>query len=428
MMETKEASTTKQGKLKHQIRLVTLLWMLVGPGVLAMIGDNDAGGVLSYVLTGAQFGIGFFIPFVLLLGPLTYTVQEMVMRLCIVTQQGFTNLISIHFGRFWSRCSLVTLMINNILSLITEFIGMSAGLTILGIPFVYGDIISLTCVVSLAIFGNYWSKERLALFLGSLNIVFLIISIMTHPSLAAIGHAFTHWSVPPHAGQLLLWYMIATIGNAFAPWMIFFQGSAVIDKGMTINEMSFGRLDTAIGSACQVIIAAMIILFGAALNASSGNLISTLSGPIQIIHAYSTISGSVIAYLFAFGLFNAGFLAAFTISTSTSWTFATTLGWAKSLNDKLSKAPKFYGLYIGSVTLAAATVLIPTLPLNLMAIATQFVSAILIVPSLTFLLLLTYNKKIMGSYANGVVYNTWGWLIVVGITLLSLTLVVHVLN
>jgi Mn2+/Fe2+ NRAMP family transporter len=427
-MKTQETFSTQHQQQKHSVRPTSILWLILGPGLIAMIGDNDAGGVLSYVLTGAEFGIGFFIPLILLLGPLTYTVQEMVMRLCIVTQQGFTNLISLHFGRFWARFSLFTLMTNNILSLITEFIGMSAGLAILGVPFAIADIISLACVISIAIFGNYLTKERLAIILGAFNVIFLVISIMTHPSLTKIANAFTHFTIPNHTGSLLLWYIIATIGNAFAPWMIFFQGSAVLDKGMTTKDIPYGRLDTAIGSTCQVIIAVMIILFGAALYTPSGNLLPFLSGPMEIIHAYTVATGPVVADLFAFGLFNAGFLAAFTISTSTAWTFANTLGWANSLNDKPTKAPKFYAIYIGSLCIAAAIVLVPSLPLSLMAVMAQFVSAILIVPSLIFLLLLTYNKRIMGEYANGSTYNMRGWLIVGGITLLSVALVLHVVH
>lgn len=196
-MDIQEKIDTPIQRQKPRFQLMNVFWIVLGPGLLAMIGDNDAGGVLSYVITGAQFGIGFFIPFILLLGPLTYTVQEMVMRLCVVTQRSFTALISERFGSFWAKFSLGTLFVNNILSLITEFIGMSAGLSSLGIPFVASDLLSLVIVFALAIFGNYWTKERLALFLGMLNVVFLVVSFMTHPSFTKIEGAFTHWSVRP---------------------------------------------------------------------------------------------------------------------------------------------------------------------------------------------------------------------------------------
>jgi len=305
---------------------------------------------------------------------------------------------------------------------------MSAGLSILGIPFVASDLLSLVIVIALSIFGSYWTKERLALFLGTLNVVFLVVSFMTHPNIAKIGNAFSHWSIPAQTHTLFLWYIIATIGNAFAPWMIFFQGGAVLDKGMTVKDLRFGRLDTVIGSVSQVLIAAILIICGAALYTPSSNVVASLSGPLQFIHAYAQHIGVVGADLFAFGLFNAGFLAAFTISMSTPWTFATTLGWAKSLNDKIHKAPKFYGMYIGSVTVAALIVLIPSLPLNLMAVIAQFVSAILIIPTLFFLLLLARDRRVMGKYANSAFYNAWGWFILVGITVLSILLLYNVVR
>ncbi|QSO46357.1 divalent metal cation transporter [Alicyclobacillus mengziensis] len=422
MMDIQEKIDAPTQERKPRFQLMTLFWIVLGPGLLAMIGDNDAGGVLSYVITGIQFGIGFFIPFILLLAPLTYTVQEMVMRLCVVTQRSFTTLISERFGTFWVKFSLGTLLVNNILSLITEFIGMSAGLSMLGIPFVASDLLSLVIVIVLAIFGSYWTKERLALLLGTLNVVFLVVSFMTHPSLAKIGNAFTYWSIPAQTHTIFLWYIIATIGNAFAPWMIFFQGGAVLDKGMTVKDLRFGRLDTVTGSVSQVVIAAILIICGAALYTPSGNVMASLSGPLQVIHAYAKHIGIAGEDLFAFGLFNAGFLAAFTISMSTSWTFATTLGWANSLNDKVHKAPKFYGIYIGSVILAALIVLIPSLPLNVMAVIAQFVSAILIIPALFFLLFLARDRRLMGKYANGTLYNAWGWFILVGIAVLSVLL------
>ncbi|RIV23126.1 divalent metal cation transporter [Alicyclobacillaceae bacterium I2511] len=420
-MESPEIEITQKQRKPH-IFPMKLLWLVIGPGLLAMIGDNDAGGVLSYVITGAQFGVGFFIPFVLLLGPLTYTVQEMVMRLCIVTQRSFTQLIQEQFGKWWVTVSLSTLMVNNLLSLVTEFIGMTAGLTTLGLPFAVSDLVSLCLVVVLALAGSYWTKERLALFLGSLNLVFLVVSFMTHPSLSRVAHAFTNWSIPSGVHSLLLLYLIATIGNAFAPWMIFFQGNAVLDKGMTVKDLRLGRLDTALGSFIQVVIAAILILCGTALYGPSHNIVASLSGPAQVIAAYLQHAGPVASDLFAFGLFNAGFLAAFTISMSTAWTFASTLGWARSLDDKWHQAPRFYGIYLGSVVIAALVVLIPSLPLTLMAIVAQFTSAILMIPALIFLLLLVGNQKIMGRYHNRPLYQLWGWVITSGITGLSLVL------
>lgn len=396
----------------------TLFWALIGPGFLAAMADNDAGGVISYAVTGAQFGIGLFVPLVLLLAPLLYTVQEMSMRLGVVTQEGFSRLALKRYGRFWGFYHITTLALENLLTLITEFIGMMAGLVILGFPMWIGSLICLLLVVSFVIFTGYWTKERIALFIGALNLIFLVVAGMTHPSIAQIAHAFVTWNVPPALQGGLIWYVIATIGNAIAPWMIFFQGSGTIDKGITSQELRFGRIDTAFGSIVQVIIAAGVIVLGAALFGKVDNIAN--AGPSDIITSLNQVVGRWPAILFGLGLFNTGFLASITVSLSSSWSIAELFGWSKSLNDKITEAPKFYLIYIGSLVLAALTILIPNLPLNLIAIAAQVIGGILTVPLLIFLVLMTSNRELMGNYRTKLFGRIWGWTMVALLTGLSI--------
>ncbi|PWI58742.1 NRAMP family divalent metal transporter [Sulfoacidibacillus thermotolerans] len=402
-----------------------ILWALLGPGMLAMIGDNDAGGVIEYAVTGIQFGIGLFIPLILCLAPLTFTIQEMTMRLSAVTQIGFTKLVFRHFGRFFGYYSLATLMIENLLTLMTEFIGMTAGLMMMGLPLWGSDLLSLLLVVSLAIFTGYWTKERLALFVSALNAVFILVAFLTHPSLSAVAHAFTAWSIPHHLQGSVIWFVVATVGNAIAPWMIFFQGSAAIDKGITAKELRLGRIDTLIGSLVQVFIAVAIVLCGAVLYGHIQNVASV--GPTAIIHALSSNVGRTAGILFGFGLFNAGFLASITISLSSSWTVADAFGFARSLNDKISTAPKFYAVYIGSLVAAAAAILVPGLPLNFIAVLSQALGAMVMIPILLFLVILTSNREIMGNYANGGFQRVWGFTIALVLISLTVTLVIQTL-
>lgn len=391
-------------------RYMWMFWALLGPGLLAAMADNDAGGVISYTVTGIQFGIGLFVPLVICLAPLTFTIQEMSMRLSAVTQQGFSRLARIRYGRFWGYYHICTLAFENVLTLITEFIGMTAGLVMLGLPMWLSDLICLLLIVSFVIFTGYWTKERIALFVGAFNVVFLVVAGLTHPSMAAIGHAFASWNVPDALKGGLIWYVIATIGNAIAPWMIFFQGSGTIDKGVTSRELHLSRIDIAFGCLVQVLIAAGVIICGASLfghmqNASSSN-------PSDLIHALDHVVGRWPAILFGLGLFNAGFLASITISLSSSWSIAELFGWSKSLNDKISDAPKFYAVYIGSLILAALAVLIPNLPLNLFSIITQVIGGILMAPLLVFLVLMTSDKKLMGAYTTKLFGRLWSWLMV----------------
>jgi Mn2+/Fe2+ NRAMP family transporter len=385
-----------------------LFWVLIGPGLLAAMADNDAGGMISYCVTGVKFGIGLFIPLVLCLVVVTYTVQEMAMRLGTVTQTGFTKLICDHYGRSWLYYHLTTLFSENLLTLVTEFIGMTAGLIILGLPLWASDLTGLLLILSITVFTGYWTKERLALLIGALNVIFVVVACMTHPSLAAIGHAFAAWNVPAHSGDVS-WYVIALIGNAIAPWMIFYQGSAYIDKGVVAENLRFGRIDTYIGCAVQVVIAACAIVAGAALFGHLQN-VSAL-GPSDVIGAFDTFVGRLPAVLFALGIFNAGLLASITVSLSSSWSVSEAFGWSKSLNDKIADAPKFYAIYIGSVVAAAVAILIPHLPLNFMAILAQIIGGFLTAPILVFLILLTNNKQLMGKYKNGLGGNIFAWTI-----------------
>ncbi|WP_249175305.1 divalent metal cation transporter, partial [Clostridium tyrobutyricum] len=192
------------------------LWALIGPGFLAAIGDNDAGGLISYSVTGMKFGISLFIPLSICLVIITYTVQEMSMRLSVVTQTGFTSLIKKYYGNSWIKYHITTICMENILMLTTEFIGMSAGLVVLGLPMWVSVLISLVLVLSVITMAGYWTKERLTLFIGFFNIVFIIIAFMTHPSIKNIAYTFIAWNYPKES-QNLFWYIVAIIGNAVAP-------------------------------------------------------------------------------------------------------------------------------------------------------------------------------------------------------------------
>ncbi|QRF23670.1 divalent metal cation transporter [Alicyclobacillus sp. TC] len=391
-------------------RYIWIFWALLGPGLLAALADNDAGGVISYAATGVQFGIGLFIPLVLCLAFLTFTVQEMSMRLGAVTQEGFSRLALRRYGKFWGFYHITTLAFENLLTLVTEFIGMTAGLTLLGLPLWLSDLICFVFIVSFAIFTGYFTKERIALLVGALNVVFLVVAGMTHPSLASIGHAFVAWNVPTSLRGGVIWFVIATVGNAIAPWMIFFQGSGTIDKGVSSRELILGRIDTAFGCLVQVIVAAGIIIVGASLFGHMSNVSS--AGPAQIIDALHHSYGRWVAILFGIGLFDAGFLASITVSLSSSWSISELFGWSKSLNDTLRQAPKFYAVYIGSLLFAALAILVPHLPLDFLSILAQVVGGILMTPLLIFLVVMTSDKRLMGQYRTKIFGRVWGWLMV----------------
>ena len=396
------------------LRQLLLIWLLVGPGILVMLGDNDAGGILTYATTGARFGLGFFIPFLVLMVPIAYVVQEMTVRLGAVTGRGHAELIFARFGPFWGWFSLVDLAIGNLLTLVTEFIGMGAGLAFFGVPLLIGVPCSAATVLGIAIFGRYWTAERLTLGLAGFNLVFVPVALLAHPDPTQITNALLSFSLPGGFTSAALFLIIANVGTTIAPWMLFFQQSAVVDKGLTESDIPHGRLDTAVGSVAMGIISvAIVIATGATLHPAGIN-VANLS-QADFIRALVPFIGSVGARLFALGLIEAGLVAAITINLSTSWAFGEVFGWAHSLNSRLQEAPWFYLIYVASVAIAASIVLIPGAPLELITLMVQLVATLLMPPALLFLLLLLNDRELMGRWANGRWANNFSALIVVGL-------------
>ena len=254
-----------QGEKRSVKRSLFMVLGLLGPGLVAALADNDAGGVISYAVTGAKFGVGLFIPLTLLMVLITYTVQEMAMRLGIVAESSYNTLVKQKYGKFWMIYQLLSLVVENFITLMTEFIGMSAGLVILGLPMWAAVLIGLVLVLAIALFRGYATKEKIAVGVGCLNIVFIVIACITKPDWNAIANSFITWAVPIGEQGNIIWYMIALVGNAIAPWMIFYQNSAYINKGSKKEDLRKGKMDTVIGCVLQVVIAVFIILIGAAL-------------------------------------------------------------------------------------------------------------------------------------------------------------------
>ena len=393
-------------------RKLRLLWALLGPGIISLLANNDAGGMISYTMTGATFGISLFLPLLFVLAPVGYNFQEMSMRLSAVTQTEYRELLLLRFGRFWCYSSVSALALANLLYIITEFVGMTAGLMVVGLPLWAGDILSFVFVSAVTFLIGYWPKERFVLFVGAINIVFIAAAIMSHPDPAAIAKAFISrpkisWDLDSN-GMLI--FIMATIGNTIAPFMLYFQSNATIDKQITANDLRLGRADIALGAVLQPLFAMTVMICGAALVGKIANLNS--SNPSDLISALIPVAGRLGSNLFAIGLFNAGWLAAITISLSSAYTVAGTFGSKRSLNHTIPEAPRFYGVYFGSLLLGAIIVLMPGLPLNMMAVFTQIIAAMLLMPDLVFLVLLTTNRGLMGEHVSRRWKQIVGWAIV----------------
>jgi Mn2+/Fe2+ NRAMP family transporter len=236
-----------------------LLWLLLGPGVLVMLGENDGPSMLSYAATGAKFGIGFFIPFVALTFCMAIVVQEMTVRLGAATHRGHAELIFDRFGPFWGWFSMIDLGLGNFLTLITEFIAIRAGLGFFGVRPWIAILIALVILYGALMSHRYWTWERITLAAAAFNLVFVPVALMTHPSWPAVGHAFITWQPLPGFSKDTLLIVLADIGATVTPWMLFFQQSATVDKGMTTKDIGFGFTDTVIGAALATAAAIVLI-------------------------------------------------------------------------------------------------------------------------------------------------------------------------
>jgi Mn2+/Fe2+ NRAMP family transporter len=389
-----------------------VLWLLVGPGVLVFLGENDAPSMLSYSATGARFGIGFFIPFVVLTFLIGLIVQEMTVRLGAVTHRGHAELIFDRFGKFWGFFSMGDLVLGNFLTLITEFIGIRAGLGFFGIRPVVAVGVGLVVVVAAMTTGRYWTWERITLGLAIFNGLFIPAAILAHPDWSAVGHAMLTWAPLPtgHRSEILL-LILADIGATVTPWMIFFQQSAVVDKGMQPRDIKAGRFDTLLGALLAAVFAVAAILATAPLF-HHGIDASQFQGA-QFAEALEPWIGHVGAALFALGIFEAGIVAAIAISTSSAYAFGEVLQTGHSLNRPVRDAWPFYSTLLGSACAAAGLVLIPHAPLEFVVLTVNVIAVLAMPPALAFLILLVNDRDVMGEDVNGFWGNVAGIVVTV---------------
>ena len=395
---------SKGGRFK-KFANIRLLWLLVGPGVLVFLGENDAPSMLSYSADGSRFGIGFFIPFVVVTFVMGFIVQEMTVRLGAVTHRGHAELIFDRFGKFWGFFSMGDLVLGNFLTLITEFIGVRAGLGFFGIRPVIAVGGALLIVVAAITTGRYWTWERITLSLAIFNSLFIPAAILARPDWPAVGHAMVTWMPLPHGNRYeILVLILATIGATVTPWMLFFQQSAVVDKGMQPRDINAGRFDTALGALLAAVFAIAAILattplFHHGINAAD------FQGA-QFAEALEPLIGRTGAALFALGIFEAGIVAAIAISTSSAYAFGEVLQTGHSLNRPLREAWPFYLTLLGSA--AAALVLMPRFPLEFVVLTVNVIAVLAMPPALAFLLLLVNDPEVMGEHVNGFWANVAG--------------------
>ncbi|HEV3230827.1 MAG TPA: divalent metal cation transporter [Candidatus Dormibacteraeota bacterium] len=396
---------------RRRHRRLGLLWLLVGPGILVMLGENDGPSMLSYAASGATYGIGFFLPFIVLTFVAAIVIQEMSMRVGAVTHRGYGELVFQRFGPFWGWVSCVDLGITNLITLITELIAVRVGMAFFGIPTPVAVATGLALIAFSVAGGRYWRWERAALGLAAFNLLFVAAALMSHPDPGAIGRAFATWSpLPSGSLQLFLLLMASNIGATVTPWMLFFQQSASVDKGMTPRDIPQGRIDTVLGGVLAAAAGCAALVVASALFTHHVDS-SHLQGGAGFAEALRPIIGYPAAAVFALGLIEAGALATMTISASTAYAFGEALAGPHSFNQKPAEAPSFYAFNIGIAMVAAAIVLIPGAPLLAITLNANLLAVVLLPAALVFLLMLANDRDLMGPRANPRWLNLAGGLV-----------------
>ena len=370
-----------------------------------MLGENDGPSMLSYAATGARFGIGFFIPFVVLTFGMACVVQEMTVRLGAATHRGHAELIFDRFGPCWGWFSMIDLMVGNFLTLVTEFIAIRAGLGYFGVPPAV-SVLGALCVLVVALMTHrYWTWERITLAAAMFNLVFIPVALLAHPHWGAVGRALLTWQpLPGGLNQETVLILLADIGATVTPWMLFFQQSAIADKGLTTRDIRYGRADTVLGAALATLAAVATIVATAPLfmhHMSSANFEAA-----QFAQALEPFVGRWGSALFALGIFEAGMVAAVTISTSSAYAFGEVAHRPHSLNLPFQQGKTFYQVLLIEAAAAAGLVLIPGIPLVYIVLLVNVIAVLAMPPALLFLYMLVNDREIMGELVSPLWANT----------------------
>ncbi|MFD4397665.1 NRAMP family divalent metal transporter [Kitasatospora sp. NPDC058478] len=403
-------------------RLKTLL-AIVGPGLIVMVGDNDAGAFSTYGQAGQNYGTQLLWT-LLMLVPVLYVNQEMVLRLGAVTGVGHARLILERFGKFWGAFSVIDLFLLNALTLVTEFIGVTLAAGYLGLPKVAAVVLAAVVIIASAFTGSFQRFERVAVTLCVGSLLLVPIYFMVHPKTSQMAHDFTVPSMPGGSGQLaaVMLVIVSIVGTTVAPWQLFFQQSYVIDKRITPRFMKYEKVDLWIGIAIVIIGAAAMMGFTAAAFAGTDGF-GQFSDAGAVAKGLEDKAGHVVGVLFAIALLDASIIGAFAVSLSTAYAIGDVFGIRHSLHRGVKGAKGFYAIYAGLVVAAAAITLLSTgYTQGLMTQFVQVLAGVLLPSATVFLLLLCNDKAVLGPWVNGPKTNAFTSAVVGVLVMLSLIL------
>src|SRR6202171_990506 len=410
--------------IRWRKRLLALA-AIMGPGLVVMVGVNDAGGVSTYAQAGQNYGTTLLWTLFLLI-PVLIINQEMVVRLGLVSGGGHPRLILEPFGKFWGAFSVGDLFVLNFLTIVTEFIGLSLGLGYFGVPAYVSVPLGAVALIAITVTGSFRRWERFMYVLILTNFVVVPLAFLGHPHWGQVAH---DWFVPGIQGGLnstALLLIIGIVGTTVAPWQLFFQQSNVVDKRLTPRWYKFEFADTVIGAILTEIGAAGLMLvcgFAFAGTKLAGQFTDAGGVAIGLTNTIGPVAGT----LFALFLIDAALIGAAAVTLSTSYAFGDVFEIKHSLHRGLWSGRSFYAIYSLLVVAAAAVVLIPHAPLGVITLAVQVLAGVLLPSATVFLLLLCNDKAVLGPWANTRLLNVFTGAVIAVLVVLSVILTVSVL-
>ena len=399
-----------------RLRRILPLLAVLGPGIIAASAGNDAGGIATYSQAGSNYGYAmlwmiFVMTFSLVI------VQEMAARMGAVTGKGFAALIRERFGIRPTLFAMVCLLVSNAATSVAEFAGIAASLEIFGVPRYVSVPIAAFVVWLLVVRGSYRNVEKALLVLSSVFLAYVVAAFMAKPDWGVVLKATVVPTFIPSGGFVLL--VIATIGTTIAPWMQFFVQSNIVDKGVTAKELTYQRIDVIGGAISANIVAWFIIVTTGTVLYPHGIKAVSAEGAAL---ALAPVAGHYASTLFAIGLFGASLLAAFVLPLTAAYAVCEAFGFERGINHTWSEAPVFNTIYTFVIVFGAAFVLIPKAPLFTIMVLSQAVNGVLLPFLLIFMMIIVNDRRIMGRYTNGRIYNVLGWATVVVVIALTVAL------
>ncbi|CAN5351632.1 Nramp family divalent metal transporter [soil metagenome] len=400
-----------------EYRFITYLAVL-GPGIIAANAGNDAGGIATYSSAGAQFGYSLLWTFI----PMTISlivVQEMCMRMGVVTGQGLADLIREQFGVRWTAFVMFALLIANTGVIISEFVGIGQASELFGISRYITIPLSGAVIWWLVVKGSPKRVERVFLVMSLIFFTYVISAIISKPDWGAVASGFVHPTLSSDTAYLFT--VMALIGTTIAPFMQIYVQSAAVERGVDKDELNINRADVIIGMTFADIIAAFIVICTAATLYTHG--VRDIDSAATAAESLVPIAGVYAKYLFGIGLFGASMLAMAVVPLATAYSLSEALGFEKGLSRSFREAPIFLGIFTALIIVGATVAMIPGIPPITLLLVAQCINGILLPVLLLAIVKLVNNPEIMGEYTNSTWFNILAYATTITVSALSLLLI-----